>query len=440
MRRKLICMLLTGTIAFSALGAAGCGDSGSKPFPVYTDDKEMLIGGWDAPLPTLEDYQLAKDMGLTFMFLDDLFVKRGTQGYADVLGYCEQVGLKTILTLGNAATMEYAAESWAADKTDYSKFPAVTAINYWDEPYFSNIERIAELAEEHVEKYGSKIDVFANLYPNSATSTFEGHTYNEYVAEYVDKVLTKVEDGHRYLSADIYPLDKGKDGGSALRSNWLNCIETVATQAKRVNAIPHFFLQATEHYTYRAVNEEDLRWQFYVYMAFGVKAFTYFTYRTSILEDFSNSCVDAEESGKTYPVYDYAKTVNREMLNFDHVYLNFDWNGTMPILGTQSEQDYNMNFDGLNNPLSSIDALKGAQATQDALIGQFKDKAGYDGLVVVNFTDPAYGLKNTVSLEFKDASKVSVYKKGIAYDYQVLDNRFELELGVGEGVFMIPVA
>ena len=204
--------------------------------------------------------------------------------------------------------------------------------------------------------------------------------------------------------------------------------------------IPHFFLQATEHYTYRAVNEEDLRWQFYVYMAFGVKAFTYFTYRTSILEDFSNSCVDAEESGKTYPVYDYAKTVNREMLNFDHVYLNFDWNGTMPILGTQSEQDYNMNFDGLNNPLSSIDALKGAQATQDALIGQFKDKAGYDGLVVVNFTDPAYGLKNTVSLEFKDASKVRVYKKGIAYDYQVLDNRFELELGVGEGVFMIPVA
>ena len=150
--------------------------------------------------------------------------------------------------------------------------------------------------------------------------------------------------------------------------------------------------------------------------------------------------MDAEESGKTYPVYDYAKTVNREMLNFDHVYLNFDWNGTMPILGTQSEQDYNMNFDGLNNPLSSIDALKGAQATQDALIGQFKDKAGYDGLVVVNFTDPAYGLKNTVSLEFKDASKVRVYKKGIAYDYQVLDNRFELELGVGEGVFMIPVA
>ena len=114
---------------------------------MYQDDKEMMIGGWDAPINTLADYQLAKDMGLTFMFLDDLFVKRGTQAYFDVLGFCEQVGLKTIITLGNAATIEYAAESWAADKTDYSQFSAVTAINYWDEPYFSNIERIGELAE-----------------------------------------------------------------------------------------------------------------------------------------------------------------------------------------------------------------------------------------------------------------------------------------------------
>ena len=83
--------------------------------------------------------------------------------------------------------------------------------------------------------------------------------------------------------------------------------------------------------------------------------------------------------------------------------------------------------------------MNGAQATQDALIGQFKDESGNDGLIVVNFTDPAYGLRNTVSLDFKNASKVRVYKKGVAYDYQVLENHFELELGVGEGVFMIPV-
>lgn len=439
MRTKLLSVCLAGVMCCSTIGFVGCGEKKEGTFPMYQDDKEMMIGGWDAPINTLADYQLAKDMGLTFMFLDDLFVKRGTQAYFDVLGFCEQVGLKTIITLGNAATIEYAAESWAADKTDYSQFSAVTAINYWDEPYFSNIERIGELAEEHIAKYGTKIDVFANLYPNSATSTFEGHTYTEYVAEYVDKVLSKLEEGHRYLSADIYPLDD-RNGQSALRSNWLNCIETIVTQAQRVNATPHFFLQATEHYTYRAVTEEDIRWQFYVYMAYGVKAFTYFTYRNSVLDDFSNSCVDAEKSCKTYPQYYMAQTVNREILAFDHVYLNFDWKGTMPVLGSENTGGYNLNFDGLVNPLQKVDTLRNVTATQDALIGQFKDTAGNDGLIVVNFTDPAYGLRNKIKFTFENASKLRVYRKGVAADYQVVDNTFEIELGVGEGVFMIPIA
>lgn len=431
-------MALITVLGLSAVGAAGCKNE-SKAFPHYEDDKTMMIGGWDAPINTLEDYRLAGEMGLTAMFIDELFVKRGTQAYVDVLGFCEQAGLDAILTVGNAMTTEYAAESWANDHTDYSQFPAVSAINYWDEPYFSNIARIAELTEQHIAKYGDKIDVFANLFPNSATGTFEGHSYSEYVAEYVDKVLSKVKGGTRYLSADIYPLDK-RNGESVLRSNWLNCIETVAMQAKRVNAVPHFFLQATEHYTYRAVTEEDLRWQFYVYMAYGVQAFTYFTYRTSVLDDFSNSCVDSVVSGKTYPVYDYAKTVNAEMHAFDHVYLSFDWKGTMPLLGTLNEDGYNLNFDGLNAPLETIDILQSAESEQDALIGQFTDEAGNDGLLAVNFTDPAQALRNKLRLRFKKASKVRIYRKGMPIDYQVKNNEFELELDVGEGVFLIPMA
>ncbi len=438
MNKKILSLCLAGALLCGTFGFTACGEKKGGTFPVYEDNKEMMIGGWDAPINTFEDYKLAKDMGLTFMFLDELFVKRGTQAYTDVLNWCDQIGLKTIITVGNAANSEGAAESWKADKTDYSKYPAVTAINYWDEPYFSNIARIAELTDEHIAKYGDKIDIFANLYPNSATSTFEGHSYTEYVAEYVDKVLSKVGEGHRYLSADLYPLDK-RNGQSVLRSNWLNCIETIAMQAKRVNAIPHFFIQATEHYTYRAVTEEDMRWQFYVYMTYGVKAFTYFTYRNSVLDDFSNSCVDEKQSCKVYPQYYMAQTVNQEMLAFDHVYLNFDWNGTMPIIGTENTDGYNLNFDGLTQPLTKVDALSFVTATQDTLVGQLKDQSGNDGLIVVNFTDPAYGLRDTVELTFESASKVRIYRKGVAKDYQVVDNKLEIELGVGEGVFMIPV-
>ena len=34
--------------------------------------KQMLIGGWDSPITTLEDYQMEKDMGLTMMFVDQV--------------------------------------------------------------------------------------------------------------------------------------------------------------------------------------------------------------------------------------------------------------------------------------------------------------------------------------------------------------------------------
>ena len=83
-------------------------------------------------------------------------------------------------------------ETTRPDSTNYADFPAVTHINYWDEPYYSNIDRIAELAAEHIEKYGNEIVFYGNLFPNSATGTFENHTYKEYVkkyARYVEKGL-----------------------------------------------------------------------------------------------------------------------------------------------------------------------------------------------------------------------------------------------------------
>ena len=178
--KKKISVFMASLIALGCIGMAGCnntGDGGSgEPyvpqnlFPTYADDKVMMIGGWDAPINTLEDYQFAKDMGLTAMFIDEVFVTRGSQEYFDVLGYCEEVGLEAILTLGNAATSELAKDSWAADKTDYSQYSAVKAINYWDEPHRQNLDRIAQLVSEHVAKYGNAsraVDTVSRDYPDA---------------------------------------------------------------------------------------------------------------------------------------------------------------------------------------------------------------------------------------------------------------------------------
>ena len=430
---KMLAITITTATLFTLCGCFF--NKSNAKFPEYADDREIMIGAWDSPMNTLEDIQIAKDMGLTHMFLDQSHAKRGTEGYKEALRLYEQVGLKVIVQTSSA----FQSEAVINDNTDYSEFPAVEFINYWDEPYWSTMERVAELYAEHIAKYGTEgLAPFGNLFPNSATSTFEGHTYKEYVERWAELVLSQVPEENRWLSIDLYPLEE-RNGQSYIRSNWLGCIETAALQAKKSNAKVHFFIQATEHYNYRAVKEEDIRFQFYVNMAFGVQGFSYFTYADSVLSDFEQSCVARYESGVIHDTYYMAQKVNNEIKSFDHVYLNYEWQGTLPILGKNNEDGYNLNFDGLTSPLETLDVCKRWDATEDALIGVFKDKDGNDALLVTNFTDPAYRVDNLVRFDFKDVSKIRVYRGGVPYDYEVKNGRFDLELAPGEGVFIILV-
>lgn len=58
---KRIITNLTKAIAFvlmvtTVLSMVSCFlQEDKKSFPEYEDDREMMIGAWDAPLPTLED-------------------------------------------------------------------------------------------------------------------------------------------------------------------------------------------------------------------------------------------------------------------------------------------------------------------------------------------------------------------------------------------------
>lgn len=445
--KKKICIALASLMSLTCIGLTGCNEEAGPPdspgagknlFPTYADDKVMVIGGWDAPMATLEDYQFAADMGLTMMFIDEVFATRGSQEYKDVLGYCEDVGMGAFLTLGNAATTEHAQVSWAADTTDYTQYPSVKAINYWDEPHRENLDRIAALASDHVKKYGNKIDLFVNHYPNTSTHAFGGLSYFNFIKEYSNKVLTQLDEGHRWLSADIYPLM----GNNTVRNTWLAGIEALAVNAKNFKAKTHFFIQITEHWDYRKVSEEDVRWQFFVNMAFGVQAFSYFTYRDSFIEDqkFEDSCVSGKKSCVAHEEYYWAQTVNREILAFDHVYLNFDWQGTLPVIGENNTSGTNANFDRLSYELTEVECLENVTATEDALVGAFKDKDGNDGLIVTNFNDPYYGTKNRVTLHFKNANRARVYYKGEYKDYLVIDNQMTIPLNAGDGVFVIPMA
>lgn len=445
------------TIAALALAAclsvaplAGCGETAEK-YPEYEADKHLWIGGWDVPINTLADYQLAKDMGLTHIFIDSMFEKKGTPGYLQQLEYCEQVGLKAIV--GSDTSLSGAGlgseENVTIDSFDYSPYSAVDMINVWDEPGSDHFGEVAARIEKYNALYEGKRDItmYVNLDPafhKSHDALSVDDNMKAHVDKFVDQVLPKIN-GRKIISTDIYPLMKSPSGNEyLLLSTWLPQMETLKEAAVASGSEFHMFIQSYSAGNNRDIqSEEDLLFQIYTVMAFGVDGFSYFTYRESFLAGFGGGCVSKDESATPLEMYYWAQSANEKITKFDHVFLAFDeWKGVMPVNGTNNlvdDEEYNNNGFVLAHPVTKLDCAKSVSATEDTIIGQFEDKDGNDGLMVVNFNDPANNLTDVVSFEFEKANRALVYRDGERLVYEVKNNKLSLELGVGEGVFVIPV-
>ena len=438
-KKSALALMLAGLTAVSITGF-GCAKT--ENYPEYEDNKSMWIGGWDVPINTKEDYKMAKDMGLTHMFIDGIFAERGSEEYKQQLRYCEEVGLKAIVgmdtSLDNTAGVQL-------DETDYSSFPAVDMINVWDEPYGNVFEDCAKRIDRLNEIYDNNMTLYVNQSPYnplSATTLTDNETFLNKV---YDELLSKMP-GRKIFSTDVYPLLESY-GSYELDTGWLSKMEAYANFTKKYRsegAEFHMFIQSYSDGGRRDIlSKDDLTFQVYTDMAFGINGFTYFTYRKSFLGGFGGGCVENDVSCKPTEVYYWAQETNEAINKFDHVYLSFDWNGVMGVNGKNNVADdpeyENASFMNLATPLKELDCAKSDSATEDTIIGQFKDKDGRDGLMVTNFSEPTTGLRDVVSFEFKKANRAIVYRNGERKIYEVKKNKLDLKLACGEGVFVIPV-
>lgn len=437
-KKSALALMLAGLTAVSITGY-GCSDT--EDYPEYEDTKSMWIGGWDVPMNTKEDYQMAKDMGLTHMFIDNIFAAKGTEEYAQQLKYCEEVGLKAIVgmdtSLDNTAGIQL-------DKTDYSIYPAVDMINVWDEPYADVFDDCAKRIDDLNEIYNGNMQLFINQSPYNPLSSTVLTDSETFLTKVYDELLSKIN-GRKIFSTDIYPLLEAH-GAYEISTNWLGQMETYANYAKKYRsegAEFHMFIQTyTDNKCRDIFSKADLSFQVYTDMAFGINGFTYFTYRKSFLAGFGGGCVENDVSCKPTETYQWAKELNEEINKFDHVYLSFDWEGVTGINGSNNladDPDYDCPHFNFSTPLNSLNGVKKVSATEDTLIGQFKDKDGRNGFIVTNFTDPTDELKDTVSFEFDKATRAIVYRNGEKKIYEVKKNKLDLKLASGEGVFVIPV-
>lgn len=341
----------------------------------------------------------------------------------------------------------------------------------YDEPTKAEIDEIAKYVD-YFNRNGNGKNMLVNLFPSFASSVKSdfGKWYNTaqqkyelYLQYYCDNVLSKLTSGEKWLSADRYLLTYDKNGNKCIDSGWLADVQSVAKVAKNYGAKTNFFIQtmpfgatngvatgAKEGSRDRVPTYNDIRLQQYALMAFGYDGISLFCYGSPIADgEFASSQYGMiDRNGNKTEIYDAVKQANNELLSFDHVLKQFAWQGVFTcdagktITGTSSTS--NASFKSLDRiSLANVSSLSKFSASADTLCGYFKDAAGNDGIMVVNYNETTENLTDTVELTF-DSSKYNAavcYVGGVKKVFTGLtDGKLSLSLGAGEGIFVIPYA
>lgn len=341
----------------------------------------------------------------------------------------------------------------------------------YDEPTKAEIDEIAKYVD-YFNRNGNGKNMLVNLFPSFASSVKSdfGKWYNTtqqkyelYLQYYCDNVLSKLTSGEKWLSADRYLLTYDKNGNKCIDSGWLADVQSIAKVAKNYGAKTNFFIQAMpfgatngvatgakEGSRDRVPTYNDIRLQQYALMAFGYDGISLFCYGSPIADgEFASSQYGMiDRNGNKTEIYDAVKQANNELLSFDHVLKQFAWQGVFTcdagktITGTSSTS--NASFKSLDRiSLANVSSLSKVSASADTLCGYFKDAAGNDGIMVVNYNETTENLTDTVELTF-DSSKYNAavcYVGGVKKVFTGLtDGKLSLSLGAGEGIFVIPYA
>ena len=242
--------------------------------------------------------------------------------------------------------------------------------------------------------------------------------------------------GTKWLAVDFYPFQP-----KGIRAGWLSNLEIVAKYGKLHGAHTHMAVQSGEFAGTRMPDEAAVRQQLYTTLAFGIRSVSYFMYYTqdwiNANEGGSVSMVDSH--GEPTDVYYHVKKINGELRSFESAYLNFEWQGVLPVVGSDDPKD-RITFSGIAEPalLSDMQVLTEVESDKNALVSYYTDAAGNESYMFVNYTDTLDSLKANITADFGKCNKAVVYRGGTRSVADLSGGKLNLLLDSGEGAYVIP--
>ncbi len=466
-QKKIIALALASMLL---LGTVACGESETaKASPIKRSDKEFILTCYSTPhhentggsVPygkhpdqnTEEHWQNIADCGFTHA--QPTFDATYEQALA-TLKAAEKAGIKVLvmdhLSDGiNQTIRRNEGKSYAdvmaiiksnetalkARIEEYKKYTSFAGIQAIDEPSEDHYDGIAAAQDWWYENY-PEYEFYVNLFPSYSSynqlfgeDSGNGYKYVDYVDMFVERT------NPAFLSYDYYPFIRS-GFGATIRTTYLADLEIYAEAAKKYKipfgcyqlCVPH--LSYTEPSTYR-----EYAWQVYTALAYGCSRFQTFKYWAYMVgevnsQNLGNGLVGRD--GELMPLYYAVQEVNQELKALQSLYFNFEWEGTM-TLGASGGGGYAT----LQHPMKSLYGVSDVKSTEDAIVGQFKDKEGNYAYMVTNFTSPYVNKSTTVTMKFNNVSKVLIAKKGREVVQTLKGNTLTMTVGSGEGYFVIPI-
>ena len=398
-KKKLFCLAMSVILM---LAMSGCGQKGDTAKYTYVDydantENEMMIGAYWCPPPTDENWQSIRDCGINTIWLDAKVNGNNPDpagsGYKTALELSEQYGLKAIVSGGvlNATSQEAIDEYmdlFLSDKIDYSSYNSFLGINALDEPDYRKLTMMTDVPQKLQEKYPDALiitNLFANYADFNTAGGYSDITYREYI-EYCADTFIKNTKGRQILSMDYYPLLSKNE----IRDSFLWTIELITEIAQERNYETAFYLQSIYQGSLapglRRINYDTLSWQAYSYLAYGCTNLIHFLYYLPGLNNDDNGSVMLNRYGQKTQQWYYAEQLNKELLNFDHVFMQFRYSETMPVYSIDNEYKDNNNLNMIKQT-EKLQGVKDVSFTQDMILSSFTDAVENNAYILVNFAD-----------------------------------------------------
>lgn len=338
--------------------------------------------------------------------------------------------------------------------SDLSKYEMFKGFTFRDEPSVGMAKTFGAV-KDYLDSLKSDLYYFTSFLPIYASdlSLFSAEHTDNREAAYKD-YMNAFSDAVGTFSYDSYPLFEDPiQGTTYVREDWFQNLSLVAANAKEKGYDAGITIQSISEGTsdgeYSTIHKrlpgkkQDITFQLYTALAYGMKYVNYYTYWQHWADNDTYTIYSAmvnypkEKGGEPIKTDAYyaVKEANAEIKKFDHVFLSFDWEGTMALTGEDKSMSTGLQLAGdYKSP-----RIASATATDETIIGCMKDENGFDGYMIVNATDPGKNLSDSVTVEFRKATKALAYIEGEETEIALEDGRYTFDLASGAGVFVIPI-